>query len=99
MGLEDLKTKLRESKAIKIENLNKSEINSFEEMMSFIDSEKPPEERTLDLMMKAKNPYAFLVGDSIVKISYSSRGNSERLEDILPKVIANQYMNNKKNKT
>lgn len=95
MGLEDLRVKMKEDKNSEIETLQKDELNTFDEMMDMIDSNKPSEERILDIMMKSKNPYAFVVDGTIVKINYSSK-NAERLSDILPVVISNEYMNRRK---
>lgn len=42
-----------------------------------INTELPPIERTLDFIQKIKNPYCYLDGDMVVKVSFAGKRSIE----------------------
>lgn len=76
---EILKMKLEKSKMAEINKINETEIDDVKNLK--INSSISSNERIIDFIKKAKNPYIIKVGDTIVKMTYNS-SNKQALECI-----------------
>lgn len=76
---EILKAKLEKGQKTDINKIKESEIDDVKNLK--IDSSVSSNERIIDFIKKAKNPYIIKVGDTIVKMTYNS-SNKQALECI-----------------
>lgn len=86
-NLEELKENLERCKNIPIEEINPDDVDDIEDIK--ISRKKSREERILDFIATTKNPYAFKVNDTLVKISFSD--NNIKSKDCINKVLKNLY--------
>lgn len=88
MNLEQLKEKINKYKGISLEEIDPNNIDDITSIS--IDKRKSSNERLLDFLMKAKNPYVFKVKGKLVKISFSDDSN-KTADDCLTNVLKNLY--------
>ncbi len=86
-NLEKLKEKLERCKNILIKEINPDDVDNIEDIK--ISKKKCREERILDFIATTKNPYAFKVNGTLVKISFSN--NNRSAKDCINKVIKSLY--------
>ena len=86
-NLEGLKEKLERCKNIPIEEIDPDDVDNIEDIK--ISRKKCREERILDFIVATKNPYAFKVNGTLVKISFSN--NNRSAKDCINKVIKSLY--------
>lgn len=86
-NIEEIQEKLERCKNIPIEDINPDEVDDIEDIK--ISRKKCREERILDFIVATKNPYAFKVNGTLVKISFSN--NNRNAKDCVTKVIKNLY--------
>lgn len=86
-NLEELKEKLERCKNIPIKEINPDDADNIEDIK--ISRKKCREERILDFIATTKNPYAFKVNGTLVKISFSD--NNRSAKDCINRVLKNLY--------
>jgi hypothetical protein len=52
-----------------------------------IDVTKPKNERIIDFIRQVKNPYCYMCGETVVKVSYTNTGRT--FEEIFKSIITN----------
>lgn len=72
---EILYNRLKDSKNIKLKDVNKAEIEDIKNIK--INQDLEPQERILDFLKKVKNPYIFKVNDTLVKVNYNNIDGNE----------------------
>ncbi len=86
-SIEELREKLERCRNV---NLDDVKLEDVDEITSIkIDRRKPSEERILDFIMKAKNPYIFKVKGKIVRIRFSD--TDKTADDCLTNVLETLY--------
>lgn len=75
-NLEELKEKLERCKNIPIEDIKANDVDDIKDIK--ISRKKNREERILDFIVATKNPYAFKVNGTLVKISFSNNNRSAK---------------------
>lgn len=87
MSADNLLLKLEKSKNKTLEELNIDDVDDISDFK--IDKRKTSNERILDYLEKAKNPYAFKVNGKIVKIEFSD--SDLTASDCLTNVLDSLY--------
>lgn len=87
MSADNLLIKLEKSKNKTLEELNIDDVDDISDFK--IDKRKTSNERILDYLEKAKNPYAFKVNGKIVKIEFSD--SDLTASDCLTNVLDSLY--------
>ena len=80
---EILKKKVEECKDINIDDIDPAEIDEINKIK--IDTNMSSKERIVNFLNKVKNPYIFMVNDTIVKMTYSS--NNIDAIDCIKKIV------------
>lgn len=75
----DLKRQLVKMKKEDIRIISPEDITDIREIR--IDKTLPPQKRILSLLEQVPNPYAYRVGETVVKVSFS--GNGRTLQDCM----------------
>lgn len=86
-NIEEIKEKIERCRNIPIEDINPDDVDDLEDIK--ISRKKCREERILDFIIATKNPYAFKVNGTLVKISFSN--NNRNAKDCINRVIKNLY--------
>lgn len=86
-NIEEIKEKIERCRNISIEDINPDDVDDLEDIK--ISRKKCREERILDFIIATKNPYAFKVNGTLVKISFSN--NNRNAKDCTNRVIKNLY--------
>ena len=86
-NLKELEEKLNRCKNMKLEDVTLDDVDEISSIK--IDRRKSSNERILDFIMKAKNPYIFKVNGKLVKIRFSD--TDKTAEDCLTSVLMNLY--------
>ena len=86
-NIKEFEEKLKRCKDIDLSEVNIDEIDDLNEIR--ISRRKSKEERILDFLTQAKNPYVFKVNGKLVKMSFSENGPTA--DDCLTRVLENLY--------
>ncbi|MDE5539529.1 MAG: hypothetical protein K2J20_03480 [Bacilli bacterium] len=86
-NIKEITEKLEKFKKIPLSEINLNDVDDLKDIK--ISRKKCKEERILDFIITAKNPYVFKVDGVIVKISFSNNG--KKTEDCLTRVLENLY--------
>ena len=76
---EDLKRQLVKMKKEDIRSISPEDVTDIQDIR--IDKRLPPQKRILSLLEQVPNPYAYRVGETVVKVSFS--GNGRTLQDCM----------------
>lgn len=85
--LKELEEKLERCKNEKLEDVNLDDVDEIRSIK--IDRRKPSNERILDFITKAKNPYIFKVNGKLVRIRFSD--TDKTADECLTNVLKNLY--------
>ena len=80
---ENLKNKLKDSKKIEVNEVEKENMDSIDNID--INKDKPSNIRILEFLKQSTNPYMFLIDNMIVKIEYGEKGT--KLKDCINNLI------------
>lgn len=86
-NIEKIKEKLERCKNVPIEDINPDDVDDLADRK--ISRKKCREERILDFIIATKNPYAFEVNGTLVKISFSD--DNRNAKDCIDRVIKKLY--------
>ena len=86
-NITELEEKLKRCKDISIKEVNPNDVDNLEDIK--IDRKKKPNERGLEFISNAKNPYIFKINGRLVKIEFSD--NEKSAEECITKVIKSLY--------
>ncbi len=86
-NIKELAEKLERCRNVNLDDVKLEEVDEIMDIK--IDRRKPSEERILDFIMKAKNPYIFKVNGKLVRIRFSD--TDKTADDCLTKVLENLY--------
>ena len=86
-NLKEIEEKLNRCRNIKLEDVTLDDVDEISSIK--IDRRKPSNERILDFIVKAKNPYIFKVNGKLVRMSFSDTDITA--EDCLTNVLKNLY--------
>ena len=86
MNTEEMKKHLQHLQKTPIEEIDPDSIKDFSDVS--IDTELPVRERLMAFLEQTNNPYAFMSGKTIVKISFANNGKTMKscMEDYLSSV-------------
>lgn len=87
-NIKELEEKLEKCRNMKLEDVTLDDVDEISSIK--IDRRKPSNERILDFIMKAKNPYIFKVNGKLVRIRFSENSNLTA-EDCLTNALKNLY--------
>jgi len=86
-NIKELEEKLKICKDIDLSEVNIDEVDDLNEIR--ISRRKSKEERIIDFINKAKNPYIFKVNGRLVKLEFTDNGR--KAEDAIMNVIKSIY--------
>ena len=86
-NIEELREKLERCRNVNFDDVELKDVDEITDIK--IDRRKPSNERILDFIMKAKNPYIFKVNRKLVRIRFSD--TDKTAEDCLTRVLENLY--------
>ena len=83
----ELEEKLDRCRNVNLEDVTLDDVDEISSIK--IDKRKPSNERILEFITKAKNPYIFKVNGKLVRISFTD--TDKTAEDCLTRVLENLY--------
>ena len=83
----ELEEKSDRCRNVNLEDVTLDDVDEISSMK--IDKRKPSNERILEFITKAKNPYIFKVNGKLVRISFTD--TDKTAEDCLTRVLENLY--------
>lgn len=86
-NVQELEEKLKRCKNMKIEDICLDDVDDIKDIK--IDRRKSSNERILDFLVKAKNPYIFKINNRLVRMRFTENGPSE--DDCLTNMLQNLY--------
>lgn len=86
-NIKKLAEKLERCRNVNLDDVKLEDVDEITDIK--IDRRKPSNERILDFIMKAKNPYIFKVNRKLVRIRFSD--TDKTAEDCLTRVLENLY--------
>lgn len=86
-NIKELTEKLERCRNVDLDDVKLEDADEITDIK--IDRRKPSNERILEFLMKAKNPYIFKVNGKLVRIRFSD--TDKTAEDCLTRVLENLY--------
>ena len=86
-NIKELAEKLERCRNVNLDDVKLEDVDEITNIK--IDRRKPSNERILDFIASTKNPYAFKVNGTLVKISFSN--NNRSAKDCINRVIKSLY--------
>ena len=86
-NITELEEKLKRCGDISIKEVDPNDVDNLDDIK--IDRRKKPNERVLEFISNAKNPYIFKINGRLVKIEFSD--NEKSAEECITKVIKSLY--------